>query len=1036
MESPRPFRKSFALVIGVNAYSSGIPALRTARNDARRVAEILGRDHGYEVIELLDDAATGERIAAVLQHELSAQVTEDDRVFFYFAGHGVAHDGDDGPNGYLLPFDAKRGDESTYLQMPLVHDALLALTCRHMLVVLDSCFSGAFRWSGTRDVVRAAEVIHQEKFDRFVRDAAWQVITSASQDQKALDQLSSGALGARDGEDVHSPFALALFDALGGAGDVVPRDVGDGLVTATELYLYVDETLQNAVGEVGRTQTPGLWSLRKHDKGQFVFFVPGRDLNLPPAPPLTFDNKPWLGLASYDAKHAPLFFGRETETAALRQLVEARPLTVVAGASGAGKSSLVKAGVLPQLVDSGWQVLPVVRLGSKPLEAIAQAVAADGARPPAATTEAITKAVQQLIASKPGARVVLVIDQFEELITQVRTPRDREQTLSMLATLATAHPDSLRLIVTIRSDFEPNFDRSAFGDAWRNGRFVLPVMTRENLRAVIEKPAAARVLYFDPYSLVETLLDEIMATPGALPLLSFALSEMYIRYVKRQSNDRAISRADYDAVGGVVGALRTHADAEYERLDASSQETLRRVMLRLVTSGEGGVARRRATNAELDFPEEAEQQRAKAVVHQFTESRLLVEGKEPDGEPFVEPAHDALVRTWGRLLQWLREENEKPFPLAQQQRLGRSAAEWDSAAPAAKSGLLWSDASRSAQLSPLVRSKAPWLNRRERAFARRSIRGRRIQMAIAAGVTALIAVSAIVSAVQWRRAEAASIIAQQEAERAEAEKVRTLRGLFSALNLSMEAGNPGSVCVQPWCAAAPAGDGGAWLSLSRIPPELPLINADSAEAVDFIVARDFGAGHVLVYAHDGLTLDDELRYDGDNLQFAENALRWLGAAGGGLAAQRQGECPAGPPHVGVWSGTYATLARMTLVEESVRRRGWTMSALDKTRLRDELRCVDVLWYLSDWIAPEGFAERDVPIIAQFVRDGGGLLVGALGWSYWQFDDRHPPLPYPADDLGKVFGFSLTRDAFDAPNGKLIRLLDASQPAADQGPPSP
>ena len=131
----------------------------------------------------------GTRIVALLKQELPARVGADDRVCFYFAGHGVAIDGHDGPNGYLLPADASRGDDATFLDMPLVHDAILALPCRHMLVILDSCFSGAFRWSGTRAVSALPEVIHQERYDRFVRDPAWQVITSASQDQEALDQL-------------------------------------------------------------------------------------------------------------------------------------------------------------------------------------------------------------------------------------------------------------------------------------------------------------------------------------------------------------------------------------------------------------------------------------------------------------------------------------------------------------------------------------------------------------------------------------------------------------------------------------------------------------------------------------------------------------------------------------------------------------------------------------------------------------------------------------------------------------------------------
>ncbi|MBK6842545.1 MAG: caspase family protein [Gemmatimonadetes bacterium] len=198
MTDHRPFARSIAVVVGIDRYRDGIPELRTAANDARRVGAILGESHGYEVIQLLDEEATQARLTTLLTRELPEGVGPDDRVFFYWAGHGVARDGDDGPNGYLLPVDARRGDEATFLHMPLVHDALLSLTCRHMLVVLDSCFSGAFRWSGTRaaELIDDDAVIHQEKYDRFVRDPAWQVITSAAQDQKAIDQLSTGSLGA------------------------------------------------------------------------------------------------------------------------------------------------------------------------------------------------------------------------------------------------------------------------------------------------------------------------------------------------------------------------------------------------------------------------------------------------------------------------------------------------------------------------------------------------------------------------------------------------------------------------------------------------------------------------------------------------------------------------------------------------------------------------------------------------------------------------------------------------------------------------
>jgi len=755
MPTAPPFARSIAVVIGIDHYANGIPELRTAVNDARRLGQLLGADHGYDVIAILDADATQERLARLLTKELPGTVTPDDRVLFYFAGHGVARDSDEGPNGYLLPADARRGDDTSYLHMPLVHDALLALTCRHLFVVLDACFSGAFRWSGTRSAFEDdVEVVHQERYDRFVKDAAWQVLTSASQDEKAIDQLSTGALGSRKGVDGHSPFALALFAGIAGAGDLVPRDKGDGLVTVTELALYVTDVLQDAVIAAGKSQTPRLWPLSKHDKGEFVFFVPNRELTLPPAPELTFENNPWRGLTSYDAADAKLFFGRDTEIAALRARINANPLTVVLGASGTGKSSLVKAGVVPVLTDDGWTVLPIVRPGSRPLAALAQAVAERGQRSPATTPGAIAARVAALLREGANTRLVLVIDQFEELITLVQRAAEREQTLSLLARLLAAHPDSLRVVITIRTDFEPNFDRSAFGDRWREGRYVIPLMSRESLRAVIEQPATARVLYFDPSNLVDVLLDDVASTPGALPLLSFALSEMYIGYIKRRSKDRAITRADYDALGGVVGALRSRAESEYEALDEAHRGTLRRVMLRLVTADGVGFARRRASDAELELANDDERARTVHVVQQLTVARLLVQGKEPDGESFVEPAHDALVRGWGRLAEWVREENEARFPLVQQQRLTRAADEWDRASGAAKSGLVWRDSARSSALAHVVRTKALWLNNRELAFAKRSIRGRRITLATIGVALAAITVAGVAAVIGGQRASA------------------------------------------------------------------------------------------------------------------------------------------------------------------------------------------------------------------------------------------------------------------------------------------
>src|SRR4028119_336965 len=135
--------------------------------------------------------------------------------------------------GYLIPQDAIKGNSSSYLQMKQVHDWLIALPCRHFLAILDCCFAGAFRWAGTRDWDTQPEEIYKEHYDRFIKDPAWQVITSASYDETALDIFSLKDCRGNKGD--HSPFAAALIDALQGEADSSPpakdgKPAGDGVI--------------------------------------------------------------------------------------------------------------------------------------------------------------------------------------------------------------------------------------------------------------------------------------------------------------------------------------------------------------------------------------------------------------------------------------------------------------------------------------------------------------------------------------------------------------------------------------------------------------------------------------------------------------------------------------------------------------------------------------------------------------------------------------------------------------------------------------
>lgn len=654
----------FAFVVGINRYAHQPWALTGATEDALAVARLLREHFHYpddDVLVLLDEQATRSGMIEgfrALREKIRA--AKNARVVVYFAGHGMATTDleqvkSDTP-GYFIPQDARPGAQDTYLSMRFVETKFEALACHHLLLVLDCCFAGAFRWSATRAAGGPPGVLYKERFERFLRDPAWYVITSAAADERASDTLNGKVMlaGVRDQParddntlGARSPFTVALIEGLksGDADSKVLDKRGDGVITASELHLYIEQRFADWQALEGRNlQKPLLfpWPGNEKNKGEFVFFDPHGPRRLRSAIPLVRENNPYRGFAAYGTDDAEMFFGRDALTAALaKKFLDADPGPFfILGASGSGKTSLVAAGLLPQLAKAGWTHAVVSHPGHKPEEALA--------------------AARKTLDAVSGAQRVLVVDQLEEL-----AGRDEPSLFAGVRRLTDELP-GLRILYLLRSDAEHRFqDLLGSSDPVKN-RMRVPSMSREELRAVIEGPAEACVFRFDPTALVDDIVEEIADAPGALPLLSFTLRELYLCYVQAVErggrSDRSLTRADYQQLGGVTSCLAAQADRVYTGQSAAAQATMRRVMLRMVSLDTGRLARREVLRSELHYAAEQENERVGQVLGALVAARLIVVHDDiEDGIDLchVAPADDRLILNWSTLRAWLDDPEEK-----------------------------------------------------------------------------------------------------------------------------------------------------------------------------------------------------------------------------------------------------------------------------------------------------------------------------------------------------------------------------------------
>ncbi|XXY52807.1 protein kinase [Sorangium sp. So ce269] len=497
---------------------------------------------------------------------------------------------------------------------------------------------------------------------------------------------------------------------------------------------------------------------------------------------------PFAGLSAFQESDAGRFFGRDRDIAIITGRLRNQPLVVVAGPSGAGKSSLVRAGVIPALKRSGesWESF-ILRPGRRPLAALADVLAQVSAEAPGGAQQSLPDGrdpdqLAEDLRARPGLlgawlrarcragggrhRILLFVDQFEELYTLGSDHAERRAFIACLEGAADDASSPLRVMFSIRSDFVDRVadDRAFLAEVTR-GLVFLPPMRRERLREALTRPIQAAGYQFESEAMIEGMLGALERTRSPLPLLQFTAAKLW---EARDRKRRLLTQDSYDKLGGVAGALSTHADAVRAGLSSHDQRLCREVFLRLVTPEH--------TRAVVPLDE----LRALAedggvveqVVRQLADARLLLIERSGEREgTTVELVHESLIERWERLKQWLGESEQDAQFMA---RLRAVAQRWE------KSGeddrLLWRDQKghdarawlehRRAELGP---GADVGLGRRELRYLQAvidlSMRARRLRRRLATGAfVALTAVALVVSILAVR--------ASQEKERVKYEVAR------------------------------------------------------------------------------------------------------------------------------------------------------------------------------------------------------------------------------------------------------------------------
>jgi WD40 repeat protein/predicted negative regulator of RcsB-dependent stress response/energy-coupling factor transporter ATP-binding protein EcfA2 len=661
-----------ALVVGINSYPALGGSVTQSRNleqpaaDAEAVAQRLEKYGNFRVRRLPEFYDQGKPCVADTKlvkvpdlEEAIAQLfnppsdTVPDTALLFFAGHGLRNVQGGITEGFLATSDANPKKRQWGVSLQWLRRLLEESPVPQQIIWLDCCHSG--------------EVLNFEQADPGAKGKARdRCFIAASRDFEAAREGLGGSQ--------HGVLTEALLSGLN------PETQPEERVTNYTLVEVIKSKLSTS------RQRPMF-----HNSGANILLT-GRKETIERAV-LKEGTCPYKGLESFDFNDQDphYFHGRTALTDQLLEKVRQGNFLAVVGASGSGKSSLVKAGLLHQLKvgqrlsgSDQWEIR-IFRPGEHPLRSLA--LAFDDVSEPGQAESLVSQGaaglaefVRKVIQKFDALRVVLLVDQFEELFTLCRDDNERQQFFACLLEATFTLPQKevgglgLTVVITIRADFVGKCAEQDYGGLasciQENSVMVTP-MNQKELEAAITEPAKQVGLEIEP-ELVQQMLQDVEGS-GSLPLLQYTLTEMW-----EQRRTNCLTLTEYTQLGGVKGTLQKQADQVYSSLSEEHKLAAKRIFLELTQLGEATEDTRRQVPKQDLINDERSKELVEQVILQLANARLLVTSQgEKNGTKLtvVDIAHEVLIRQWQRLRQWLTDNREA---MRKERKLEEAALEWQS----------------------------------------------------------------------------------------------------------------------------------------------------------------------------------------------------------------------------------------------------------------------------------------------------------------------------------------------------------------------